>query len=104
MRLILMGTPQFSVPTLRRLHADGHDIAAVYTRAPKPAGRGQGSRQSPVHQAAELLGLAVHTPRSLRDPAAQAAFAAHGAEVAVVVAYGLLLPPPVLGGAHPGLS
>jgi methionyl-tRNA formyltransferase len=96
MRLIFMGTPDFSVPALDALHAAGHEIAAVYTRAPQPAGRGQKERPSPVNTRADALGLPVRTPRTLRDADAQAAFAAHGAEAAVVVAYGLILPQPVL--------
>ena len=96
MRLVFMGTPDFSVPALDALHAAGHAIACVYTRAPRAAGRGQKERPSPVHARAEALGLPVRTPASLRDPAEQAAFAALGAEAAVVVAYGLILPQPVL--------
>ncbi len=91
-----MGTPPFAVPALRALVAAGHDIAAVYTRAPQPAGRGKALAKSAVHLAAESLGIAVLTPRTLRDPAEQAIFAALNADVAVVAAYGLLLPQPVL--------
>ena len=96
MRLIFMGTPDFSVPALDALSAAGHDIACVYTRAPRPAGRGQKERPSPVHARAEALGLPVRTPRSLKGPEEQAAFAALGPDAAVVVAYGLILPQPVL--------
>lgn len=96
MRLIFMGTPDFSVPALRALHGAGHQIAAVYTQQPRPAGRGQAPRPSPVMQAAEGLGLPVRHPARLRDPAEQAAFAALRAEAAVVVAYGLILPQPAL--------
>jgi methionyl-tRNA formyltransferase len=96
MRLIFMGTPDFSVPALRALIEAGHEIACVYTRAPKPAGRGQKETPSPVHRAAQEAGLAVRTPRTLRDAAEQAAFAALNADAAVVVAYGLILPVPVL--------
>lgn len=96
MRLIFMGTPDFSVPALRALHAAGHEIAAVYTQPPRPAGRGQAPRPSPVQQAAEALGLPVRHPARLRDPADQAEFAALRADAAVVVAYGLILPQPVL--------
>ena len=96
MRVIFMGTPEFSVPALRALHAAGHDIAAVYTQPPRPAGRGQQPRPSPVHRAAAALGLPVRHPARLRDPADQADFAALGADLAVVVAYGLILPQPVL--------
>ena len=84
MRLIFMGTPDFSVPALRALHGAGHQIAAVYTQQPRPAGRGQAPRPSPVMQAAEGLGLPVRHPARLRDPAEQAAFAALRAEAAVV--------------------
>lgn len=95
MRVIFMGTPDFSVPALRALAA-GHEIAAVYSQPPRAAGRGQQPRPTPVAAAAAGLGLAVRTPASLRDAAEQAAFAALGADVAVVVAYGLLLPRPIL--------
>ncbi len=96
LRLIFMGTPDFAVPALLELAAR-HDIAAVYTRAPKPAGRrGLELTPSPVEREARRLGLDVLAPRTLKDPAAQAAFAAHGADAAVVVAYGLILPKPVL--------
>lgn len=96
MRIIFMGTPEFSVPTLVELVARGHDVAAVYTRAPKPAGRGQDVRKSPVHVAAEGFGLEVRTPKNFKDPADIAAFAAVDADVAVVAAYGLLLPKAIL--------
>ncbi|MFD1253091.1 Methionyl-tRNA formyltransferase [Devosia equisanguinis] len=96
MRVVFMGTPEFSVPTLTEIVSAGHEVVAVYTRAPKPAGRGQTERRSPVHEAAEAFGIPVFTPRSLKGEAEQAQFAALGAEVAVVVAYGLILPKPVL--------
>jgi len=96
MRVIFMGTPDFSVPTLTEIISAGHEVVAVYTRAPKPAGRGQAERKSPVHEAAEAFGVPVFTPRSLKGEAEQTQFAALGAEVAVVVAYGLLLPKAVL--------
>ncbi len=92
MRLIFMGTPDFAVPALDALVSAGHEVAAVLTRAPRPAGRGQKPRPSPVAARAEALGLAIRTPRSLRDEDEQAALAAVGAEAAVVVAYGLILP------------
>ncbi len=96
LRLIFMGTPDFAVPTLLEL-AGHHEIAAVYTRAPKPAGRrGLELTPSPVERAARGLGVPVLTPASLKGDEAQAAFAAHGADAAVVVAYGLILPKPVL--------
>ena len=96
MRLIFMGTPDFAVPTLVELAARGHEIAAVYTRAPKPAGRGMEVQPTPVEREARRLGLPVLTPKTLKDEAAQAAFRAHNADAAVVVAYGLILPKPVL--------
>jgi methionyl-tRNA formyltransferase len=97
LRLVFMGTPDFAVPTLVELAGRGHDIAAVYTRAPKPAGRrGLELTPSPVAQEARRLGLPVATPASLKDVAAQVAFAACKADAAVVVAYGLILPKPVL--------
>lgn len=91
-----MGTPDFAVPALRALVAARHEVVAVYTRAPKPAGRGQKERPSPVGLVAAGLGLPVRHPRSLRDEAAQADLAALAPEVIVVVAYGLILPPAVL--------
>ena len=97
LRLIFMGTPDFSVPTLLGLAGQGHDIAAVYTRAAKPGGRrGLELVPSPVEREAKCLGLAVHTPASLKGAEAQAAFAAHRADAAVVVAYGLILTKPIL--------
>ena len=96
MRLVFMGTPDFSVPILRALHAAGHEIAAVYCQPPRPAGRGKKPRPSPVQAAAEALALPVRHPASLKDPAEQAAFADLRAEAAVVVAYGLILPRAVL--------
>jgi len=96
MRIIFMGTPDFAVPTLDALVAAGHEIAAVYTQPPRPAGRGKAPRPSPVQARAEALGLAVRTPLTLRDPAEQDAFDALDADVAVVAAYGLILPLPIL--------
>lgn len=96
MRIVFMGTPEFAVPTLTEIVATGHEVAAVYTRAPRPAGRGQAERKSPVHAAAEAFGIPVFTPRSLKGPEEQGVFALHDADVAVVVAYGLLLPKPIL--------
>ena len=96
MRLVFMGTPAFALPTLAALHKAGHDIAAVYTQLPRPAGRGQKETPSPVHEFATAHGLPVCTPVSLKSPEAQAEFASHKAEIAVVVAYGLLLPKPIL--------
>ena len=96
MRLIFMGTPDFAVPTLVELAARGHEIVAVYTRAPKPAGRGMDVQRTPVEQEARRLALAVHTPRTLKDEEVQAAIRAYSADAAVVVAYGLILPKTVL--------
>jgi methionyl-tRNA formyltransferase len=96
MRVVFMGTPDFAIPTLAAVLAAGHQLAAVYTRAPQPAGRGKHERKSPVHLAAERAGLPVLTPRSLRDEPAQQTFAGHEADVGVVVAYGLILPRAVL--------
>jgi len=91
-----MGTPDFAVPTLVELAGGGGEIAAVYTRAPKSAGRGMAARRSPVHEAAERRHLPVLHPATLKGEAAVEAFRAHQADVAVVVAYGLLLPQPIL--------
>ncbi|MBN8818348.1 MAG: methionyl-tRNA formyltransferase [Sphingomonas sp.] len=96
MRIIFMGTPDFAVPTLDALVEAGHEIAAVYTQPPRPAGRGKAPRPSPVQARAEALGLTVRTPLSLRDPAEQDAFDDLEADAAVVAAYGLILPIPVL--------
>ncbi len=96
MRIVFMGTPDFSVPALEALAADGHEIACVYTRAPKPKGRGQKVALSPVHAYAQQAGWPVRTPRTLRNVPEQEDFAALKADVAVVAAYGLLLPKPVL--------
>ena len=96
LKLVFMGTPEFSVATLKAIVAAGHTVAAVYSQPPRPAGRGMMDVKSPVHQAADALSLAVFTPKSLKDPLEQSAFAAHKADVAVVVAYGLLLPQAIL--------
>ena len=96
MRIIFMGTPPFAVPALNALVAVGHQVVAVYTRAPQPANRGRVLAKSAVHLAAEALGIPVHTPRTLRDADEQARFAALHADVAVVAAYGLILPQAVL--------
>ncbi len=96
MKIIFMGTPDFAVPTLTEIVSAGHEVMAVYTRAPKPAGRGQAERKSPIHLAAEGFGIPVHTPKTLRNEAEQIAFAALGADVGIVVAYGLILPKPIL--------
>jgi methionyl-tRNA formyltransferase len=96
LRLIFMGTPDFAVPTLIELVGRGYDIAAVYTRAPKPAGRGMDVQPSPVERKARRFGLPVLTPATLKTEEAQAAFRGHKADAAVVVAYGLILPKPIL--------
>ena len=96
MRLAFLGTPDFAVPTLEALIAAGHDIAAVYCQPPRPAGRGKAPRPSPVQRVADQAGIEVRTPVSLKDPDEQAAFAALGLDAAVVAAYGLILPRPIL--------
>ncbi|HEY4862744.1 MAG TPA: methionyl-tRNA formyltransferase [Xanthobacteraceae bacterium] len=96
MRIIFMGTPDFAVPTLIELAGGGGEIVAVYTRAPKTAGRGMAERRSPVHEAAERLRLSVLHPDTLKDETAAKTFRALRADVAVVVAYGLILPKPIL--------
>lgn len=97
MRIIYMGTPDFAVPALDALIKAGHEIVAVYSQPPRPAGRGKALRPSPVHARAETLGIEVRTPLSLKDAEVQVAFAALNADVAVVAAYGLILPRPILG-------
>ena len=87
-----MGTPDFAVPTLVEIVGRGHEVAAVYTRAPKPAGRGMELQPTPVEREARRFGIPVLTPKTLRSDEAQAAFRAHEADAAVVVAYGLILP------------
>ncbi|MFQ6774102.1 methionyl-tRNA formyltransferase [Cereibacter sphaeroides] len=101
MRLIFMGSPDFSVPVLEALHAH-HEVVCVYCQPPRPAGRGKKDRPTPVQTRAEELGLPVRYPTSLRTPEAQAEFAALGAEAAVVVAYGLILPQPILDAPERG--
>ena len=97
MRLAFMGSPDFAVPALRALHGAGHEVVAVYTQPPRPAGRGQTLAKCPVHVAADALALPVLNPASLkRDPAAQAEFASLGLDAAVVAAYGLILPQAML--------
>ncbi len=96
MRIIFMGTPEFAMPSLRALVAAGHDVCAVYGQPPRPAGRGKGLRPSPVQALAESLKIDVKTPLSLKEPSVQAEFAAMGADIAVVAAYGLILPRAIL--------
>lgn len=95
MKIIFMGTPEFSVPTLKAL-CQHHDVVAVYTQAPKPAGRGHKETLSPVNQLANQLNIPVYTPKTLRNDQAKAEFAAIEADLAVVIAYGLILPKEVL--------
>ncbi len=96
LRIIFMGTPAFACPTLTALAGAGHEIVAVYTQPPRPAGRGKKPRPSPVQELAEQIGAPVRTPKRLKDPADQADFAELNADLAVVVAYGLILPQAVL--------
>jgi methionyl-tRNA formyltransferase len=96
LRLVFMGTPDFAVPALAELVGSGHEVVAVYTRAPQPAGRGLAPRLSPVAREAERLGLPVFTPKTLKDIDAENALRAHRADAAVVVAYGLILPKVIL--------
>ncbi len=102
LRLVFMGTPDFAVPALQALLAGPHTVVAVYTRPPKPKGRGHAVQKSPVHQIAETAGVPVYTPKTLRNPDDQAAFAALAPDLAVVAAYGLILPVPVLEAARCG--
>ncbi|WP_072395510.1 methionyl-tRNA formyltransferase [Hyphomicrobium sp. CS1GBMeth3] len=102
LKIVFMGTPDFSVPALKAIHDAGHDIVAVYSQPPRPAGRGMAGRPSPVHAHAESLGLPVRTPRSLKDAEQQTLFADLGADAAVVIAYGLILPSAVLAAPRLG--
>jgi methionyl-tRNA formyltransferase len=96
MRVVFMGTPEFAAHLLKEIASRGHEIVAVYTQPPRPAGRGMAERKSAVHLLAESLGLPVRTPKSLKSAEAHADFAALESDVAVVAAYGLLLPQPIL--------
>ncbi|NJC33311.1 methionyl-tRNA formyltransferase [Sphingomonas jejuensis] len=102
MRIVFMGTPPFAVPTLEALVSAGHNLVAAYTQPPRPAGRGKAPRPSAVQTRAEDLGIPVRSPASLRSPDEQAAFAALDADVAVVAAYGLILPRPILDAPRHG--
>ncbi len=102
LRIIFMGTPDFSVPTLAEIVGAGHDVVAVYSQPPRAAGRGMAERKSPVQTFAEAAGLPVLTPVNFKADDDRAAFAAHGADAAVVVAYGLLLPKPILDAPRHG--
>ncbi len=103
MRIVFMGTPDFAVPALQALRKAGHEVVAVYTQPPRAAGRGMALRKSPVHEAAEAAGLEVRVPESLKGEAEQKRFADIEADAAVVVAYGLILPKPVLEAAKQGI-
>ncbi len=96
LRLVFMGTPDFAVPTLVEIVGGGHEVAAVYTRAPQPAGRGLAPKPSPVAREAERFGLPVFTPKTLKENDSAEAMRAYGADAAVVVAYGLILPKSIL--------
>ncbi|MCB1464735.1 MAG: methionyl-tRNA formyltransferase [Nitratireductor sp.] len=96
LKIVFMGTPDFSVPALVALLGQGHDIVAAYCQPPRPAGRGMELRKSPVHEKAESFGIPVFTPQSLKGETEQQAFAGHDTDLAVVVAYGLLLPKAIL--------
>jgi methionyl-tRNA formyltransferase len=96
LRVVFMGTPDFAVPTLSEIVGQGHEVVAVYTRAPAASGRGMDVKPSPVQRMAEKFGLSVLTPKTLRGEEAAAAFRSHGADLAVVVAYGMILPKAVL--------
>ena len=98
-----MGSPDFAVPSLDALVEHGHEVVAAYAQPPRPAGRGKAERKTPVHQRAEELGIEVRTPRTLRDPEEQARFAAFDADLAVVAAYGLILPKPILDAPKRGI-
>ncbi|MEM6482595.1 MAG: methionyl-tRNA formyltransferase, partial [Pseudomonadota bacterium] len=102
MRVVFMGTPDFAVQTLNALVEGGHKVCAVYSQPPRPAGRGKQDRKSPVHLRAEALGLEVRHPVSLKDAQAQAELAALKADIAIVVAYGLILPREVLSSPAKG--
>jgi methionyl-tRNA formyltransferase len=102
LRLVFMGTPDFAVPTLVEIVGSGHEVVAAYTQPAKPAGRGMELRPSPVERQARQFGIPVFTPKTLRTPEAQDTFRSHGADAAVVVAYGLILPRPVLDAPHLG--
>jgi methionyl-tRNA formyltransferase len=96
LRIVFMGTPDFAVPTLMEILSAGHEVVAVYSQPPRAAGRGLEPRRSPVHAYAESSGIPVHTPATLKSPQEQETFRQHRADVGVVVAYGLLLPKPIL--------
>ena len=96
MRIVFMGSPDFAVPSLNALVEAGHEVIAAYSQPPRPAGRGKGERKTAVHARAEELGIPVRTPRTLRTEEEQLRFGALDPDIAVVAAYGLILPGPVL--------
>jgi methionyl-tRNA formyltransferase len=102
LRVVFMGTPDFAVPALIEIIGQGHDVAAVYTQPPRAAGRGMAEQPSPVHEKARELGIPIVMPETLRIPKAEALFASHQADVAVVVAYGLILPKAILEAPREG--
>jgi methionyl-tRNA formyltransferase len=102
LRIVFMGTPDFAVPTLTEIVGQGHEVVAAYTQPPRPAGRGMAEKPSPVHETARQLGIPLVMPRTLRIAKAEALFASHAADVAVVVAYGLILPKPILEAPREG--
>ncbi len=102
MRIVFMGSPDFAVPSLEALVDAGHDVVAAYCQPPRPAGRGKADRKTAVHERAEALGIPVFTPKSLRNEATQTEFAAHDADLAVVAAYGLILPRAILEAPRAG--
>jgi methionyl-tRNA formyltransferase len=102
MRIVFMGSPKFAVPSLDALLEGGHHLVCVYSQLPRPAGRGKADRKTPVHQRAEQLGIEVHTPRTLRDAEEQERFRALDTDLAVVAAYGLILPKPILDAPKQG--
>jgi methionyl-tRNA formyltransferase len=102
MRIVFMGSPEFAVPSLNALVGAGHDVVAAYAQPPRPAGRGKAERKTAVHERAEQLGIEVRTPRTLRDAEEQERFRRLDADLAVVAAYGLILPKPILEAPEQG--
>src|SRR6476659_2907751 len=102
MRIVFMGSPEFAVPSLNALVEARHDVVAAYAQPPRPAGRGKADRKTAVHQRADELGIEVRTPRTLRDAEEQERFRRLDADLAVVAAYGLILPKPILEAPRQG--
>lgn len=102
LRVVFMGTPEIAVPTLMEIVGQGHEVVAVYSQPPRPAGRGMEERKSPVHEKAELLGIPVYHPKSLKSEEEQEIFRSHDADVGVVIAYGMLLPKAILDAPREG--